>query len=89
MCSMVLFLFWLFLTTPLLISYDFLTFFPPVQDDSSVNAGEVLDSTTTPPGLRKKRISINAIDPEVRLPAGHTGAGWVTLGGKHLTAINR
>ena len=36
------------------------------------------------PVLRKKRISIEATDPEVRLPAGHDGEGWVALDGKRL-----
>lgn len=42
-----------------------------------------------PPVLRKKRLSIEAVDAEVKLPAGHVGEGWVAIEAKHLSAANR
>ena len=42
-----------------------------------------------PPVLKKKRLVVEAVDAEVKLPAGHVGAGWVAVEAKHLTATNR
>lgn len=42
-----------------------------------------------PPVPRKKRICIEATDPEVKLPAGHDSQGWVALEGKRLVANSR
>lgn len=39
--------------------------------------------------LRKKHISIEATHPEVKLPAGHDGEGWIALDGKRLIVKTR
>ncbi|CAM9624951.1 unnamed protein product, partial [Sphacelaria rigidula] len=36
----------------------------------------------------KRRLSVEAFDPEVVVPAGHNGEGWVALRVKHLVAAN-
>lgn len=56
----------------------------PCQDGPETDG----DVSRQPP-LRKKRISIEATDPEVRLPAGHDGEGWVALDGKRLIVKTR
>ncbi|CAN0549958.1 unnamed protein product, partial [Ectocarpus sp. 12 AP-2014] len=59
---------------------------PQPEDDHSVHE-RVLPPP--PPALKKKSIRIKASDAEVRLPAGHAGASWVTFDAKTLTATNR
>lgn len=69
-----------------LMNPDYLTVLPPSQDDGSVHE-RVL--RPPPPVLKKKSLRIKALDAEVRLPAGHAGASWVTFDAKTLTATNR
>lgn len=43
----------------------------------------------SPAPLKKRRVSIEATNPEVKLPAGYGGEGWVAVLGKRLTATSR
>lgn len=47
------------------------------------------DISLTQPVVNKKRLCIEATDPEVKLPASHTAEGWIALDGKRLVAQNR
>ncbi|CAM9181313.1 unnamed protein product, partial [Ectocarpus fasciculatus] len=58
---------------------------PQPEDDHSVHE-RVLPPP--PPALKKKSLRIKALDAEVRLPAGHAGASWVTFDANTLTATN-
>ncbi|CAM9729590.1 unnamed protein product [Ectocarpus sp. 6 AP-2014] len=58
---------------------------PQPEDEHSVDE-RVLPPP--PPALNKKSLRIKALDAEVRLPAGHAGASWVTFDAKTLTATN-
>lgn len=55
------------------------------QDGDNVQGGVTRPS----PVLKKKRLTIEATDPEVVLPEGHMGEGWVAVDGKRLVAKNR
>lgn len=55
------------------------------QDGNNLEGGV----TRTSPVLKKKRLTIEATDPEVVLPAGYVGEGWVAVDGKRLVASNR
>lgn len=60
-----------------------------VDEQGGIGASAAADQVGPSASVKKRRVSVEVVDPELKLPAGHRGEEWLAILGRRITATNR